>query len=223
MSQSNNRTLISEFVATFLLLFTVVGVGMRVATLSNQSSIQLMSAVIGIMFIGSIIWQVFNRIAPTNMNPLITIGLMARRKIEIAFGTEHLAAQVSGALVGVVTGNTVFGLEAFSPADQSAVATNRYVGEFIVSLGVVAITLFLHENSRLYLLGAAIPLWLVFGSALTASPSFGNPAISVANSISHTITSDPTSALPGLLSAQLLGGLTAYGLVWLLRYRHEDK
>lgn len=222
MSHTNNRTLISEFAASFLLLFTVVGVGMTVSTLSNQSSVQLMAAVIGIMFIGSIIWQIFNRIAPTHMNPLITIGLMARRKIEIAFGTEHIAAQVSGALFGVVAGNTVFGLEAFSPADQAAIEPNRYVGEFIVSLGVVAITLLLHENSRLYLLGAAVPLWLVFGSALTASPSFGNPAISVANSISHTITSDPTSALPGLLSAQLLGGLSAYGLVWLLRYRHED-
>ena len=222
MSHSNNRTLLSEFIASFLLLFTVVGVGMRVATIFTEPALQLISAVIGIMFIGSIIWQVFNRIAPTHMNPLITIGLMARRKIEVAFGTEHLAAQVSGALIGVVTGNTMFGLEAFSPADQGAVAPNRYVGEFIVSLGVVAITLLLHENSRLYMLGAAIPLWLVFGSALTASPSFGNPAISVANSISHTITSDPTSALPGLLSSQLLGGLAAYGIVWLLRYRHED-
>jgi hypothetical protein len=46
--------------------------------------------------------------------------------------------------------------------------------------------------------------------------------MSVANSISHTITSEPTSALPGLLSAQLLGGIAAYGLLWFFQFRHED-
>lgn len=221
MQAVNNRILITEFVACGMLMVSVVGVGVRVGTVSNDSTTQLFVAVISIMLIGSVIWRITNAIAPTQMNPLITLGLMARRKIEIALGTEHIAAQVSGGIVGVVTGNMLFGLQAFSPDDQSSLNPNRFVGEFLVSLGVVALTLFLYENERLYLLGAAVPLWLVFGSALTSSPSFGNPAITVANSISHTITSEPSTALPGMLSSQLLGGIAAYAIVWFFRFRHE--
>lgn len=219
MSSHSNRALFTEFFGTALLLVTVVGVGVQSGTVSNDSPTELLIAVTAIVAIGSVIWQLANLVCPTQLNPLITLALVARGRIEPTAGTEHIAAQVSGGLLGVVTGNLFFGLEMFSPATQVSISPSRYVGEFIVSVGLVSISLLLFESRLFNRLGILAPLWLIFGCALTSSPALGNPAITVANSLSHTLTSDPSTAIVGLLTSQLLGGVTAFVLVWFFRFR----
>ena len=218
---SSDLSLLTEFLGTALLLCTVVGVGVTIGTVESTSPTELLIAVAAIVTVGSVIWQVTNFFVPTQLNPLITLALVARGRIEPTAGSEHIAAQVSGGLLGVVVGNTVFGLEMFSPATQTLITPSRYIGEFLVSAGLVTISL-LVESRRFKRWGILAPLWLAFGCALTSSPAFGNPAITVANSLSHTLTSDPSTAIAGLLSSQLLGGILAFSLVWLFKFRKEN-
>lgn len=223
MNSHSNRSLITEFFGSAVLLLTVVGVGVTMGRVPSGSPTELLIAVTAIVTIGSVIWQVANIFVPTQLNPLITLALVARGRIEPTAGSEHIAAQVTGGLLGVVVGNMAFGLEMFSPATQTPISPSRYVGEFLVSVGLVTISLVLFDSDRFKRLGILAPLWLIFGCALTSSPAFGNPAITVANSLSHTLTSDASTAIVGLLSAQLLGGILAFALVWLFKFRKEDQ
>jgi glycerol uptake facilitator-like aquaporin len=85
----------------------------------------------------------------------------------------------------------------------------------------MVLSLLLFEKTYLPFTGAIIPFWVILVSALSGSASFANPAISVANSLSHTVTSEPTSALLGLLASQLLGGIVGYAIAWFFKLRHE--
>lgn len=222
MKQQPNKILVCEFLGTATVLAGIVGIGVNSNPYLPNPAIQLITVVVAVAILISAAWLLFNRVCPVQLNPLLTLSLMARRRIDVAHGMEQIAAQVVGALTGVVIGNYIFGLEPFSPADQEIVELNRFVGEFVVSLGVMVLSLVLFEKTYLPFTGAIIPAWVIMVSAMTASPSFANPAISVANSLSHTVTSEPTSALLGLLAAQLLGGTAGYLIMWAAKFRHEQ-
>ena len=221
MKSQINKILLCEFLGSATVLIGIVGIGVNSNPYLPNPAIQMITVVVAVAILISAAWLLFNRVCPVQLNPLLTLSLMARRRIDVANGTEQIAAQVVGALTGVVIGNYIFGLEPFSPADQDFIGLNRFIGEFVVSIGVMLLSLLLFEKTYLPFTGAIIPFWVILVSALSGSASFANPAISVANSLSHTVTSEPTSALLGLLASQLLGGIVGFGLAWAFKFRHE--
>jgi glycerol uptake facilitator-like aquaporin len=50
----------------------------------------------------------------------------------------------------------------------------------------------------------------------TSSTSFANPAITVGRMFSNTFAGIAPSSAPSFISAQIVGGLAAFGIIWVL-------
>jgi glycerol uptake facilitator-like aquaporin len=215
---SLGRRVVAEGVGTALLLSTVVGSGIMGERLSGGSvGLALLANTLatGAALVSLVL--TFGPISGAHFNPAVTLSAAWERGLPWQDVPRYIAAQLAGAVVGVLVAHLMFDLSPFSLSQHVRAGSSQVFSEFVATFGLVAI---IWGSSRLRSSAAvavAVGCYITAAYWFTASTSFANPAVTVARSLSDTFSGIRPADAPGFIVAQLLGAASATLLFrWLV-------
>lgn len=128
-----------------------------------------------------------------------------------------MAAQVSGAVVGVWLAHLMFGLSLWQVSQKHRASPNLWLSEVVATFGLVC-TIALVGRKRVEAAPATIALYITGAYWFTSSTSFANPAVTIARAFTDTFCGIAPARVAPFIVAQVIGGCGAY---FLLRRMHE--
>ena len=209
MKPSLTRRAVAEFIGTLFLLAAVVGSGImgeRLAGGNTAIALLANSVATGAVLVAIIL--ALGSISGAHLNPAVTLadawqGGIARRDTP-----AYIAAQVTGAFVGVAAAHLMFGLSLFSTSTHARTGLAQLLSEFIATFGLLSVVwgCARHRPSA----GPfAVGAYITGAYWFTSSTSFANPAVTLARSLSNTFAGIRPGDATGFVAAQLGGAFAA--------------
>jgi glycerol uptake facilitator-like aquaporin len=127
-----------------------------------------------------------------------------------------VAAQVGGGLAGVAMANLMFGLPSYQASQHTRSGVGRWVGEVVATAGLLLTIGVLSRTGRGHLGPLLIPAWIGGAYFFTSSPSFANPAVTLARAWSDTFAGIAPGSVPAFAVAQAVGAGLGAGLAIVL-------
>jgi glycerol uptake facilitator-like aquaporin len=215
--QAFAQRLASEAIGTALLLAAVVGSGIMGERLSGGNvAIALLANTLatGAMLVALIL--TFGPISGAHFNPAVTLADAWQQGVAWRHVPGYVAAQVSGAFIGVGSAHLMFGEPLFAASRHVRSGSAQMFSEFVATFGLLAVIwgcVRLRNSAVAFAVGAYITGAYWF----TASTSFANPAVTLARSMTDTFSGIRPMDVPGFIVAQLAGSMVATALfAWLV-------
>lgn len=220
---SLSRRAIAEGVGTAFLLATVVGSGIMGARLSGgNSALTLLanSLATGAGLTALILG--LRSISGAHFNPLITLAEAITRKRSWMEVPAYVAAQISGAFVGVAVANGMFGEAIFSTSSQVRGGAGQFLGEFVATFGLLVIVWGCSRRDS-EALPLAVGAYITAAYWFTSSTSFANPAVTLARSATGSFTGIRLADAGAFVVAQVLGAAAAMAFSTRLLRRAQPR
>jgi glycerol uptake facilitator-like aquaporin len=212
-----SRRLVAEVLGTTFLLAAVVGSGIMAERLAGANvALALLANTLatGAALLALIL--TFGPISGAHFNPIVSLASALQREMNWRECSFYVAAQIVGALAGVVLANAMFGLPAISLSHHARDGGELLLSELVASFGLVAVIASC-ARQRSNMTAFAVAAYITAAYWFTPSTSFANPAVTIARSLSDTFTGIAPHNVLGFIVAQLVGGVAATGLFrWLL-------
>ena len=211
-----SRKLVSEAVGTAFLLATVVGSGIMGERLAGGNvAIALLANTIatGAGLVALIL--TFGPISGAHFNPVVTLADAWEGGTSWRDVPGYFAAQLLGAVAGVLVAHAMFGEAAFSASQHVRAGASQLFSEFVATFGLLSVIWGVSRRNGQYppfAVGASLPA----ASRFTASTSFANPAVTIARSLTNTFSGIRPADAPGFIAAQVVGALAATALFTFL-------
>lgn len=210
------RRAVSEFLGTAFLLAAVVGSGiMGVKLAGGNDGIALLanSVATGGALVALI--AALGPVSGAHFNPAVTLFEAARKHLAWSHVPSYVAAQVCGALLGVVLAHAMFGLPLVQVSQHERSTGGELLGEIVATLGLL-MTIWGVSRSRPEGAPYAVACYIVGAYWFTSSTSFANPAVTLARSLTDTFAGIAPSSVLGFIFSELAGVVVALGAVSLL-------
>lgn len=210
------RQVVAELLGTSFLLAAVVGSGIAAQRLSpGDVGLQLLQSSIAT---GAVLVALIVALGPVSasFNPVITLVDLVRGRLSGATAAALVAAQVVGAMLGVVIANLMFGRGPVSISTQSRGGDGQLLGEVVATLGLVLVVFGALRSTRSEIVGVAVGAYITAAYWFTSSTSFANPAVTIARTLSDTFAGIAPGSVPLFLLMQLLGGAVGAAAVAVL-------
>jgi glycerol uptake facilitator-like aquaporin len=217
MTMNERRAVAAELLGTALLLATVVGSGIMGDRLSegNQAVALLANAVAT----GGALYVLILGLGPVSgahFNPIVTLIEAASGRLPRWRVPGYLAAQVAGAIAGVVLAHAMFGLDLVQHSQHARSTTGELISEVVATFGLWLV-IATSSRARPAATPAAVALYIVAAYWFTASTSFANPAVTIARSLTATFAGIRGGDVVPFIAAQGVGGsLAAVTTAWLM-------
>ncbi len=216
--QALPQRVVSEGVATALLLATIVGSGIMGSRLSGGNA--AMTLLANSLATGAVLFVLilsFGPLSGAHLNPAVTLletlrGRFPRREL-----APYVAAQFLGAFTGVAVAHLMFRQRLFTASHHPRTGGGQLFNEFVATFGLFLV---LRGGARRHSGVAALAVGAYITAAywFTASTSFANPAVTLARSATDTFAGIRPLDVPGFVAAQILGASAAATLFpWLER------
>jgi len=143
-----------------------------------------------------------------HLNPVVTLldavgGTRSWREV-----VPYVAAQITGAICGVVLANVMFGEPAFTFSQRVRSGPNLWLAEAIATFGLIVLVFF-SARARSNWIPLIVGTYITAAYWFTSSTSFANPAVTIARSLSNSFAGiRPADVVPFLI-AQLIGAALA--------------
>jgi glycerol uptake facilitator-like aquaporin len=200
-----------------LLVAAVVGSGIMADRLSDGSmglALLANSLATGAMLVALIL--TFSGVSGAHFNPVVSLASAMVGELAASTALLYIVAQLTGAMVGVVTANVMFGEPAVGWSSHTRAGLPQAFSEVIATFGLVA-TIWGCARRRPDAVPFAVGAYIVGAYWFTASTSFANPAVTVARAATDTFTGIRPQDVPMFIAAQLAGGGAAAALLhWLV-------
>lgn len=207
------RRLLSEFVATALLLTVVIGSGVMAERLSGgNDAIALLAntlATVGGLYV---LIEVFGPVSGAHMNPAVSVVQAARGHLRWPEASAYVLVQLLGSACGAWLANAMFDLPVFQLASKQRTGVGQWLGECIAAAGLILVVL-RASPSRV---AAMVAAYIGAAYWFTSSTSFANPAAAFGRMLSDTFAGIAPSDVPAFVLAQFAGAALALGLNGLL-------
>jgi arsenate reductase len=208
------RRLLAEFLGSGLLAAIVIGSGIAAQTLSpGDVGLQLFENAAATATGLFAIILMFGPISGAHCNPVVSF-------VDAAFGgltwrdaAAYLPFQTAGCIGGAILANVMFSRAAISISTKHRASGPHWVSEVVATIGLILLIFALARSGRSHLAPAAVGAYLGAAYFFTSSTSFANPAITVGRMFSNTFAGIAPSSVPSFISAQIVGGVLAFGLV----------
>jgi glycerol uptake facilitator-like aquaporin len=211
------RRLVAEAVGTALLLAAVVGSGIMGERLAGGNvAIALLANTLATGGALVALILTFGPVSGAHFNPAVTLAVASQGGLPWREAPGYVAAQLSGAVLGVGAAHLMFGEAIYSYSRHVRSGGAQVFSEFIATFGLVAVIqgCARHRSSAVPF---AVAAYIVAAYWFTASTSFANPAVTLARSLSDTFAGIRPQDAPGFILAQLAGASAATFLFrWLL-------
>jgi glycerol uptake facilitator-like aquaporin len=159
----------------------------------------------------------FGPISGAHFNPAVTLADASQGGVPWGEVPGYVAAQVTGAMVGVATANVMFGEPVFSLSRHVREGPAQLVSEFVATFGLLSVVWGCSRQRSSSVVPFAVGGYITAAYWFTASTSFANPAVTVARSLTDTFAGIRPADVPGFIVVQLLGAAAATALFrWLV-------
>ncbi|CAB5240110.1 unannotated protein [freshwater metagenome] len=206
------QRLASEFIGTATLVLAVVGSGAMAVNLSNDGGVQLLINALSTVLVLGILISIFSAISGSHFNPVVTLVVLVKSKIEKVEALLFVLVQIAGALFGALLANVMFELPAVNVSTHTRGGFAIWLGEVIATCGLIFIIEYGASGTRGNLAPILIPAWIGGAYFFTSSTSFANPAVTIGRSISNTFSGIAPSSVGAFIAAQLLGASLGFAL-----------
>ena len=209
MKQSLTRRAVAEFVGTLFLLAAVVGSGImgeRLAGGNTAIALLANSVATGAVLVAIIL--ALGSISGAHLNPAVTLADAWQGGIAWRDTPAYIAAQVTGAFVGVAAAHLMFGLSLFSTSTHARTGPAQLLSEFIATFGLLSVVWGCARH-RPSAVPFAVGAYITGAYWFTSSTSFANPAVTLARSLSNTFAGIRPGDATGFVAAQLGGAFAA--------------
>lgn len=196
------QRLLAEFLATGLLLVTVVGSGIMAERLAGgNDAVALLAntlATVGGLYV---LIEVFGPISGAHMNPAVSAVMAARGELPRVLLPAYIVFQLAGAVCGALLANAMFDLPILEFSTKVRAGTGQWLGEIVATAGLLLVVL-RAPASRVAVMVAAY-----IGAAywFTSSTSFANPAAAFGRMFSDSFAGISPGDVPAFVVAQLIG------------------
>src|SRR5438270_1286404 len=211
------RRATAEFIGTALLLIAVVGSGIAAQRLSpHDTGIELLENALATGAALVAIILAVGSVSGAHLNPAVSVVdaiLGGLRWRELG---AYLAAQVSGAVVGVMLANLLFSLPAVSISEHARSSSNLWLGEVVATFGLLLVVFGVVRSGRTATVPFAVGAYITGAYWFTSSTSFANPAVTVGRMFSNTFAGIAPASVAAFVAAQLVGAAVAVGTIRLL-------
>jgi glycerol uptake facilitator-like aquaporin len=211
------RQALAEFLGSAGLVTVVIGSGIEAQRLSpNDVGLQLLeNALVTGAGLAALILA-FGPVSGGHFNPVVSLvdrvyGGIGSRQL-----ATYLPAQLAGGVVGAVSANVMFGLDAVSISTHRRSGGDLWLSESLATFGLVVLVFALARSGRTLLAPFAVGAYITAAYWWSSSTSFANPMIDVARSLSNTFAGIAPSSVPMFVVMQLVGATAAAGAVAVL-------
>ena len=218
MSLSLPRRLAAETTGTALLLATVVGSGImgeRLAGGNVALALLANSVATGAALVALIL--AFGPISGAHFNPAVTLAEAAQGQMPWREVAGYVAAQLAGALAGVLAAHLMFGEPAFAASTHERSGLAQAFSELVATFGLLCVILGCSKGQP-NAVAVAVGAYISAAYWFTASTSFANPAVTLARSLTNSFAGIRPADTPAFLAAQLVGAALATALFRWLRW-----
>jgi len=200
---------VAEGLGTSFLLAGVVGSGIMAQRLSEGNA--AVALLVNTLATGAVLLCLIAALAPVSgahFNPAVSLAYAMQGGLPWREVPAYWLAQISGALLGVATANTMFALPAFFISHHVSGGAGQLLGEFIATFGLLTV-IWGCVRWRSPLIAFAVAAYIVAAYWFTSSTSFTNPAVTIARSLSDTFAGIRPQDVAPFIGAQFLGALSA--------------
>ena len=211
------RRLSAEFLGSAFLAAVVIGSGIAAQQLSpGNTGLQLFeNAATTAAGLFAIILM-FGAISGGHFNPVVSFVDAAFGGLRWGDAAAYLPAQVGGCVIGAIVANVMFSRAAFELSTKQRASPAHFLSEVIATLGLMLVIFVLARSGRSSSTPAAVGAYIGAAYFFTSSTSFANPAITIGRSLTNSFAGIAPSSVPSFVGAQVLGGVVAVGVIWVL-------
>ena len=201
--QSIRNNVIAEFFGTAMLLAIVTGSGIMGEGMSaGNAAVALLGNSIAT---GCGLFVLITLLAPisgAHFNPAVSLMFWRSGSLETQKLLAYLAAQFSGAIVGVWATHFIFGLSIFQTSSKPRNGAGIWLSEFLSTLILLSVIRLgiKYSNEKVALL---VAMTVTAGYWFTSSTFFANPAVTLARSLTNTFVGIAPVDVAGFILAQL--------------------
>lgn len=218
MTVDVRRAFAAEAVGSALLLATIIGSGIMAQRLAGGNvALELLGNTLSTGSILIVLILVFGPVSGAHFNPAVSLVFALKRELSINRLAVYVAAQMSGAIAGVLIAHAMFETSVFQTATNVRTGPAQWLSEMVATFGLVGTILGVlrFQPTRI---AYAVGLYISAAYWFTSSTSFANPAVTVARSLSDTFAGIDPGSVPAFVIAQLIGAATALlFFAWLHR------
>ncbi len=187
----------------------VVGSGIMGQNLSDNEAITLLANTISTgAGLTALIWML-SKISGAHFNPAVSLVFYLNKQINLKILFGYSFSQVTGAVLGTLLANYIFGLEIFQFSHNNKDGLNIFLAESIATFGLILVILRVSDLNSL-VVAPAVGLYITSAYWFTSSTSFANPAVTIGRMFSDTFTGiDPLNVIY-FIGFQVLGALLAF-------------
>jgi arsenate reductase len=208
------RRLLAEFLGSAFLAAAVIGSGIAAANLSpGDTGLQLFENAAATAAGLFTIILMFGPVSGGHFNPAVSLVDAAFGGLNWRQAAAYIPAQVAGCIAGAVLANAMFALSAISISDKHRASEAHLLAEVVATVGLLLVIFSLARTRRGSLAPAAVGAYIGAAYFFTSSTSFANPAITVGRMFSDTFAGIAPASVPGFVTAQLVAGAVAIGLI----------
>lgn len=213
------RRLLSEFVATALLLVVVIGSGIMAERLAGgNDAIALLAnalATVGGLYV---LIEVFGPVSGAHMNPAVSLTLAYRGHLAWRAAGGYLGVQLLGAACGAWLAHAMFDLPLLQLSSKLRAGPGQWLAEVVATAGLLLVIL----RAPPQRVAAMVAVYIGAAYWFTASTSFANPAAAFGRMFSDSFAGIAPSSVPGFILAELIGAAAGLGLHALLGPARDD-
>jgi glycerol uptake facilitator-like aquaporin len=200
-----------------MLLAAVVGSGIMAERLSGgNAALALLANTIATGAALLVLILTLGPISGAHLNPVVTLSFLVRSDFALRDAFAYIAAQMIGALAGVVAANVMFSLPPVFFSAHARTGAAQWLSELVATFGLVLV-IRLCSKFQPRMTAFAVAAFITAAYWFTSSTSFANPAVTLARSMSDTFTGIRPVDVPAFVLAQLGGACMATLLAsWLI-------
>jgi glycerol uptake facilitator-like aquaporin len=208
-----SKRLLSEFLATGLLLATVVGSGIMAERLAGgNDAIALIANTVATVGGLYVLIEVFGPVSGAHMNPAVSAVMAARGRLPWAMLPGYIVVQLAGAACGAWLANAMFELPVLEFSAKGRTGTGQWLGEIVATAGLLLVVL-RAPSTRV---AAMVAAYIGAAYWFTSSTSFANPAAAVGRMFSDSFAGIAPHDVPGFVIAQGIGATIGVAINKLL-------
>lgn len=225
MGRDLARRASAEAAGAAMLAAVVIGSGIQAQRLSpGDTGLQLLENALatGAGLVALVL--AFGGVSGAHLNPVVTLADRVLGGTTTRDGWAYVVAQFSGACVGAMAANLMFGGPLIDVSTHTRSSGALWFSELIATFGLVVVILGVVQRRRAALAPFAVGAYICAAYWFTSSTSFANPAVTIARTLSDTFAGISPSSAPMFIVMQVGGALLAVfaGRFWFQDLRADE-
>jgi glycerol uptake facilitator-like aquaporin len=203
------RRSLAEALGTGMLLAAVVGSGIMAERLTTDVALQLLCNALATGAMLFVIIVLFAPVSGAHFNPAVTLVAAFQGTLSARGAATQVLAQLAGAILGVWLAHAMFSEFILAFGMNPRTGFGQILSECVATFGLV-LTIAGTAQRGLETIAAAVSLYIVAAYWFTASTSFANPAVTVARSLTPSISGIAPADVPAFIASQLSGAVIGW-------------